>query len=84
MAGQEIEGDIWDQSLGLDLLPTIVCAGFKTLSLAFVQNLGSRDPRLTKSALDQASLPHKLTMPQKGCFTQDLLKLSLGRDTRAV
>jgi hypothetical protein len=29
MAGQEIEGDLWDQSLGLDLLPTIVCAGFQ-------------------------------------------------------
>ena len=23
MAGQEIEGDLWDQSLGLDLLPPI-------------------------------------------------------------
>jgi hypothetical protein len=42
MAGQEIEGDLWDQSLGLDLLPPIVCAGFRTLSLASVQNLGSR------------------------------------------
>ncbi len=42
MAGQEIEGDLWDQSLGLDLLRTIVCAasGFRTLSVASVQNLG--------------------------------------------
>ncbi len=55
MAGQEIEGDLWDQSLGLDLLSSIVCAVFRTLSLAFVQNLGSRDPRLTKLALDQVS-----------------------------
>ncbi len=49
MAGREIEGDLWDQSLGLDLLPTIVpvCAGFRTLSLASVQKLGSREPRLT-------------------------------------
>ncbi len=53
MAGQEIEGDLWDQSLRLDdLLPPIACAGFRTLSLASVQNLGSRDPRLTKLALD--------------------------------
>ncbi len=44
MAGQEIEGDLWDQSLGLDLLPTLVCTRFKSLSLASVQNLGSRDP----------------------------------------
>ena len=55
MAGQEIEGDLWDQSLRLDLLPPIACAGFRTLFLASVQNLGSRDPRLTKLALDQAS-----------------------------
>ncbi len=26
MAGQEIEGNLWDHSLGLDLLPTIVTA----------------------------------------------------------
>ncbi len=37
MAGQEIEGDLWDQSLGLDLLPTIVCVRIRTLSLASVQ-----------------------------------------------
>ncbi len=61
MAGQEIEGDLWDQALELDLLPPIASAGFRTLSLASVQNLGSRDPRLTKLALDLASLPRKLT-----------------------
>ncbi len=88
MAGQEIEGDLraWDQSLGPDLLPPIACAGFRTLSLASVQNLGSRDPRLTKLALDQASLPRKLTHVSKRMFTRDLIKLSLGWDTvtRAV
>ena len=70
MAGQEIEGDLWDQSLGLDLLPPIACAGsgFRTPSLASVQNLGSRDPRLTKLALDQASLPRKLTHVSKRMF----------------
>ena len=68
MAGQEIEGDLWDQSLGLDLLSTIACAGFRTLSLASVQNLGSRDPRLTKLALDRASLPRKLTHESKRMF----------------
>jgi hypothetical protein len=39
MAGQEIEGYLWDQSLGLELLPPIACAGFRTLSLASVQNM---------------------------------------------
>jgi hypothetical protein len=70
MAEQEIEGDFWDQSLGLDLLPTITRAGFRTLSLASVQNLGSRDPRLTKLALNQAaaSLPRKLTHVSKRMF----------------
>jgi hypothetical protein len=52
MAGHEIEGGLWAQSLGLDLLPPTMCAGFRTLSLASVQNLGSRDPCLTKLALD--------------------------------
>ena len=54
MAGQEKQGDLWGLSLGLDLLPPTVCAGFRTLSLASVQNLGSRDPCLTKLALDLA------------------------------
>ena len=45
MAGQETEGDLWDQCLGLDLLPPIACAGFRAMSHASVQNLGSRDPR---------------------------------------
>jgi hypothetical protein len=68
MAGQEIKGNLWDQSLGLDLLSPIACAGFRTLFLASVQNLGSRDPRLTKLALDQASLPRKLTHVSKRMF----------------
>ncbi len=68
MAGQEIEGDLWNQSLGLDLLPPFVCAGFRTLSLASVQNLGSRDPRLAKLTLDQASLLCKLTHVSKTMF----------------
>ncbi len=84
MAGQEIEGDLWDQSLGLDLLHPVACAGFRTLSLASVQNLGSRDPHLTKKLdLDQASRSCK-SVYQKGCLTQDLIKLSLGWVTRAV
>ena len=72
MAGQEIEGNLWDQSLGLDLLPPIACAGFRTLSLASVQNLGShapsRDPHLTKLALDQVSRSCKLTHVSKRMF----------------
>jgi hypothetical protein len=45
MAGQrrENQGNLWDLTLGLDLQLPIVsqCAGFGTLSLASVQNLGS-------------------------------------------
>jgi hypothetical protein len=73
MAGQEIEDDLWDQSLGLDLLQTMVCIGFRTLSLASVQNLGSRDPRLTKLALDQASCCDKL-MQVDQCIKKDVLR----------
>ncbi len=54
MAGREIQGDIWDLTSGLDLQLPIVCAGFRTLSLASVQNLGSWDTRLLKLALDLA------------------------------
>jgi hypothetical protein len=53
MAGQANEGDLLGLSFGLDLLPPTVCAGFRTLSLASVQNLGSRYPGLMKSALDK-------------------------------
>ena len=54
MARQEIEGDLWDQSLGRDLLPPSACVGFRTLSPSSVQNLGSRDPRLTKTYQDSS------------------------------
>ena len=52
MAGRENQGDLWVLSSGLGLQATIVCAGFKTLSLASVQNLGRRDARIMKLALD--------------------------------
>ena len=39
MAGRENQGDLWDLTSGLDLQPPIVCADFRTLSLASVQNL---------------------------------------------
>ena len=68
MAGQEIEGDLSDQSLGHDLLPPSALDGSITLSPISVQNLGSRDPRLTKLALAKASLPHKLTHVSKRIF----------------
>ena len=47
MAGREDHGDLWVLSSGLDLQLPIVCAGFRTLSLASVQTLRSRDARLT-------------------------------------
>ena len=40
MAGRENQGDLWDLTSGLDLQPPIMCSGFRTLSLASVQNLG--------------------------------------------
>ena len=56
MAGRENQGDLWVLSImiGLDLQLPIVCAGFRTLSLASVQSLGHRDTRLMKLALDRA------------------------------
>ena len=41
MAGRENQGDLWDVATGHDLQPPIVCAGFRTLSLASVQNFGA-------------------------------------------
>ena len=32
MAGREIEGDLWDQSLGLDRLPMSARVDFRTVS----------------------------------------------------
>ena len=52
MAVRENQGDLWDLAQGLDLQPPIVCAGFRTLSLASVQNLRSLIARLMKLALD--------------------------------
>jgi hypothetical protein len=40
MAGRENQGDLSDLAAGLDLQLPIVCAGFRTVSLASVQNLG--------------------------------------------
>ena len=54
MAGRENQGDRWFLTSGLDLQLPIVCAGFRTLSLASLQSLGQRDARLMKLALDQA------------------------------
>jgi hypothetical protein len=52
-AGRANECDLSGMAAGLDLLPTTVCAGFKTLSLTSVQNLGSKNPRSMKLALDK-------------------------------
>jgi hypothetical protein len=68
MAGQEIEGELWDQSLGLNLSPPSARVGFRTRSPTSVQNLGSRDPCSTKLALDQALHSCKLTHVSKGMF----------------
>ncbi len=54
MAGRENQGDLWDLTYRLDLHLPAVCAGFRTLSLASVQNLGRSDAQLMKFALDRA------------------------------
>ena len=54
MAGRENQGDLWDLTSGHDLQPPIECAGFRTLSLASVQNLRRFIARLMKLALDRA------------------------------
>ena len=53
MGGQANEGYLWRLSLGLDLLPPTICAGFSTLLLASLRKFGSKDPRKTILALDQ-------------------------------
>ena len=58
MAGRENQGDLWVLSSGLDLQPPIVCAGFRTLSLASVQSLECRDAVLMKLALDLKLIKH--------------------------
>jgi hypothetical protein len=68
MAGQEIEGDLWDQTFGLDLPFPAVRVGVITRFPTFVQNLGSRDPRLTKLALDQAARSCQVTHVSKRMF----------------
>jgi hypothetical protein len=47
MIGQEIEGDLWDQSLGLDMAPPSARVSFRTLSPTSVQNLGSKAQQAT-------------------------------------
>ena len=69
MAGWENQGDLWVLSLGLDLQPPIVCAGFRTLSLASVQSLGHRDASLMKLALDRARTRKCWTMCLKSGYT---------------
>ena len=70
MAGRENQGDLWVLSSGLDLQLPIVCAGFRTLSLASVQSLGHRDARLIKLALDLAAWTRKWwTMCLKSGYT---------------
>ncbi len=55
-AGLKKLGDFWVLTSGLDLQPPTVCAGFRTLSLVSVQNLGRRDSHLMKLPLDRARI----------------------------
>ena len=84
MAGEEIEGDLWYQSLGRDLLPPSSCVDFRTLSPTSVQNLGRIDPHLTKIALYQALHSKScvgLMYTKNGCSLQETIKLSLVWDS---
>ena len=84
MARQEIEGDLWYQSSGRDLLPPSLRVGFRTLFPTSVRNLGSRDICLAKLAIIQALCSCVRPMYQKRYFAHDLIKLSLGSVIRAV
>jgi hypothetical protein len=85
MAGQEKQGDLWGLPLRLDLLPLIVRAGFKTLSLASVQNLGSRYLHLPKissrSRMNPSMLNHE--SEKRFCFFK-MTKQRLGWVNMAV
>ena len=59
MAGRANEGNLWDLLLGHDLLPTTICYGFRTLSLASVPNLGSRDPCLNSTNYEVSMVNHE-------------------------
>ncbi len=55
MVAQENQGDLcFFFPKGLDLPPPIVCAGFRTLSVASVQNMVCRGAHLMELALDRA------------------------------
>ena len=69
MAGRENQVDLWFLSSGLDLQLPIVCAGFRTQSLASVQSLEHRDAHLMKLALDWAWTRKWWTMCLKSGYT---------------
>ena len=70
MAGQEIKGDLWDQSLRLDLLPPIACAGFRTLFLASVQKFGEQRPTFNEIS-SRSSIALMQVDP---CIKKDVLR----------
>ncbi len=48
---QKKEVDLWNMSLGLDLLLQTMHLGFRTLSVASLQNLGGGDPHMATARL---------------------------------
>ena len=80
LAGRENHGDLWDLASGLDLQLPIVCAGFRTLSLASVQNLGCWNACSKKLALDRAWSGEWGTMCLKRGFASSnwLIRVSEG------
>ena len=78
MGRHEIEGDLWYQSLGRDLLPPSSCVGFRTLSPTSVQNLGSGDSLSRKLALNRAMKVSEVSIKGlKRCNTLDMTEPSL-------
>jgi hypothetical protein len=78
MAGQEKCSDSQYPSIGNDLWHQTVSAGFRTVTLVSILNLGSRYTLSTKLALNRAMKVSEV--PIKGlkiCITRDMTKQSL-------
>ena len=86
MAGRENQGDLWVLSIGLDLQLPIVCAGFRTLSLASVQSLGHRQRRTLNEISSKLSMNLKMVnhVSEKWLHIFKMIKLRLGWVNRTV
>jgi hypothetical protein len=72
MAEQEIEGHLWDQCVGLDLLRPSARIGCTSLCRTSLQNLGRSDQRSPKLARDKA-MTSIAFMQVDPCIKKDVL-----------